>query len=419
MSQVFSRSDHLKEKVFDIKLQINEWKVLFAIDGKKSAQDIAEFLDLDTVVVENALQKFSGLSFLSGNGNYEAAEVADEAEMGVIDTEPEDFEAPDFDLDDASKDTVEAVIDDELSDLDIDDEEMAAEFSESIDNFFDEVEETDEDVLGASEAELTEDVAELDELDTGAAEADFSETDDDEDPFSTKESEDLDFDSLLSEAGELSADLEDEPDADTEESATEDDDDFDSLIGNLLDDQEMDDLSTDLDDSDTDIGDMDGEFDLSSIFDEDLVDVDDSDSETAIEETKTPVAPPEFTTPGTGTSPTILVVDDSVVIRKMVEIALENEDYQIVSVSSGKEALNYLDDNTPDLIILDIMLSDVNGLDVLKAIKASKDIPVVMLSAKDTPRETSRAKQLGADDFIPKPFKDEELVGKIKELIRK
>ncbi|MEZ4766740.1 MAG: hypothetical protein R3C26_27160, partial [Calditrichia bacterium] len=156
MSQVFSRSDHLKEKVFDIKLQINEWKVLFAIDGKKSAQDIAEFLDLDTVVVENALQKFSGLSFLSGNGNYEAAEVADEAEMGVIDTEPEDFEAPDFDLDDASKDTVEAVIDDELSDLDIDDEEMAAEFSESIDNFFDEVEETDEDVLDASEAELTD-----------------------------------------------------------------------------------------------------------------------------------------------------------------------------------------------------------------------------------------------------------------------
>ena len=65
------------------------------------------------------------------------------------------------------------------------------------------------------------------------------------------------------------------------------------------------------------------------------------------------------------------------------------------------------------------MLSDVNGLDVLKAIKASKDIPVIMLSAKDTPRETTRAKELGADDFIPKPFKDEELVAKIKEHIRR
>ena len=113
------------------------------------------------------------------------------------------------------------------------------------------------------------------------------------------------------------------------------------------------------------------------------------------------------------------MVDDSVVIRKMVEIALENENYQIVSVPTGKDALNFLDDQTPDLIILDIMLSDVNGLDVLKAIKASKDIPVIMLSAKDTPRETTRAKELGADDFIPKPFKDEELVAKIKEHIRR
>ena len=118
---------------------------------------------------------------------------------------------------------------------------------------------------------------------------------------------------------------------------------------------------------------------------------------------------------------TILVVDDSVVIRKMVEIALENEEtYQVVAIGSGKEALDYLDTNKPDIIILDIMLPDVNGLDILKAIKANdkiKDIPVLMLSAKDTPRETSRAKELGADDFIPKPFKDEELIGKIKELI--
>lgn len=118
---------------------------------------------------------------------------------------------------------------------------------------------------------------------------------------------------------------------------------------------------------------------------------------------------------------TILVVDDSVVIRKMVEIALENEEsYQVVAIGSGKEALEYLDANKPDIIILDIMLPDVNGLDILKAIKANegiKDIPVLMLSAKDTPRETSRAKELGADDFIPKPFKDEELIGKIKELI--
>ena len=65
------------------------------------------------------------------------------------------------------------------------------------------------------------------------------------------------------------------------------------------------------------------------------------------------------------------------------------------------------------------MLPDVNGLDILKTIKASRDIPVVMLSAKDTPKETTKAKELGADDFIPKPFKDEELIGKIHQHIGK
>ena len=63
------------------------------------------------------------------------------------------------------------------------------------------------------------------------------------------------------------------------------------------------------------------------------------------------------------------------------------------------------------------MLPDVNGLDILKVIKTKKSIPVVMLSAKDTPKETAKAKELGADDFIPKPFRDEELVNKIHELI--
>jgi DNA-binding response OmpR family regulator len=114
---------------------------------------------------------------------------------------------------------------------------------------------------------------------------------------------------------------------------------------------------------------------------------------------------------------TILVVDDSIVIRKMVEIALENESYNVISVATGKEAFSFLDSKNPDLVILDIMLPDVNGLDILKAIKAKTEIPVVMLSAKDTPKETSQAKELGADDFIPKPFRDEELVGKIHELI--
>ncbi len=146
---------------------------------------------------------------------------------------------------------------------------------------------------------------------------------------------------------------------------------------------------------------------------EEMLETMEKEEEKEVEEEIPPVAPPVEEK----ARKTILVVDDSVVIRKMVEIALENENYDIVSVGTGKEALSYMDENTPDLVILDIMLPDVNGLDILKVIKSNKNIPVVMLSAKDTPRETSRARELGADDFIPKPFKDEELIAKIHELV--
>ncbi|MBN2423922.1 MAG: response regulator [Calditrichaceae bacterium] len=114
---------------------------------------------------------------------------------------------------------------------------------------------------------------------------------------------------------------------------------------------------------------------------------------------------------------TILVVDDSIVIRKMVEIALEDEKYNIQTAVSGKEGLDKIDQINPDLVILDLMLPDISGIDILKTVKASKGIPVIMLSGKDSPQMVENAKSEGADAFLPKPFKDDELVEKIKSLI--
>ncbi len=113
----------------------------------------------------------------------------------------------------------------------------------------------------------------------------------------------------------------------------------------------------------------------------------------------------------------ILVVDDSIVIRKMVEIALEDEDYHIETAVSGKDGLALMDKINPDLVILDMMLPDINGIEILKAIKASKGIPVIMLSGKDSPQMVEKAKSEGADEFLPKPFKDDELLSKIKDLL--
>ncbi len=113
----------------------------------------------------------------------------------------------------------------------------------------------------------------------------------------------------------------------------------------------------------------------------------------------------------------VLVIDDSIVIRKMVEIALENEDYLIHTAVSGKDGLAKIDQLNPSLIILDLMLPDINGIDILKTVKASRKTPVIMLSGKDSPQMVEKAKETGADAFLPKPFKDDELIEKINALI--
>jgi len=145
-----------------------------------------------------------------------------------------------------------------------------------------------------------------------------------------------------------------------------------------------------------------------------------AEEEIVIEEKPAEKAPTDDKeeTPAPAGSKKILVVDDSIVIRKMVEIALENENFTIETAVSGKEALQKVDAVDPDLVILDIMLPDVSGIEILKAIKASKGLPVIMLSGKNSPQDIELAKAQGADDFAPKPFKEEELVEKIKALVK-
>ncbi len=117
------------------------------------------------------------------------------------------------------------------------------------------------------------------------------------------------------------------------------------------------------------------------------------------------------------TKKTVMVIDDSIVIRKMIEIALEDEDYNIITAISGKEGLETIEKEKPNLVILDMMLPDMNGIEVLKTIKTEKKLPVIMLSGKDSPQLIETAKEIGVDDFLPKPFRDEELVEKVKTLV--
>ncbi len=137
-----------------------------------------------------------------------------------------------------------------------------------------------------------------------------------------------------------------------------------------------------------------------------------------------PVAAPEPVKPKTEpVQPAVktnklLVIDDSIVIRKMVEIALEDEDFSIHTAVNGKDGLSKLDSVKPALVILDLMLPDIGGIELLKTIKASMNIPVIMLSGKDSPQMVEKARSEGADEFLPKPFRDEDLISKIKALLK-
>lgn len=117
----------------------------------------------------------------------------------------------------------------------------------------------------------------------------------------------------------------------------------------------------------------------------------------------------------------ILVVDDSIVIQKMVEIALENEQVQLSAAMKGEDAVRVAQEFQPALILLDIMLPDMSGLDVMKQIRALggnfESIPIVVLSGKDSPQDKDTALSNGANDFLTKPFHDEDLLSKVHEYV--
>jgi CheY-like chemotaxis protein len=160
----------------------------------------------------------------------------------------------------------------------------------------------------------------------------------------------------------------------------------------------------------------DDKTDLSGLFDEtEQETVTEAEQETPEPEPAEPAAGAEEIQTVTGKK--IMVIDDSIVIRKMIEIALEEENYHLINASSGKEGMDSFEKDQPDLVILDMMLPDMSGIDLLKKIKEKSDTPIIMLSGKDSPQLVENAKEVGVNDFLPKPFKDEELVEKVKNLI--
>ena len=115
----------------------------------------------------------------------------------------------------------------------------------------------------------------------------------------------------------------------------------------------------------------------------------------------------------------ILVVDDEKEIRDLLEINLRSEGYFVFKASSGKEALEILNKEEIHLIVLDVMMPDMNGLEVCKRIRVNNNIPILMLSAKVEDIDRILGIMTGADDYICKPFNSLELIVRIRALIRR
>lgn len=116
---------------------------------------------------------------------------------------------------------------------------------------------------------------------------------------------------------------------------------------------------------------------------------------------------------------TILIVDDEPSIRDLLRYNLEKEGYQIIEASDGISGVNVALEQKPDLMLLDIMLPKLDGLSVCKRVKNSLNIPIIMLTAKAEEIDTILGLELGADDYITKPFSVRELAARVKANLRK
>ena len=116
---------------------------------------------------------------------------------------------------------------------------------------------------------------------------------------------------------------------------------------------------------------------------------------------------------------TILIADDEKEIRELLRLYLENEKYQVVEAEDGQQALDILRRQHVDLCILDIMMPKVDGYHVLKELRTQSNIPVLILSAKDADSEKILGLNLGADDYIAKPFNPLEAVARVNSNIRR
>ncbi|MDI7277370.1 MAG: response regulator transcription factor [Anaerolineae bacterium] len=115
----------------------------------------------------------------------------------------------------------------------------------------------------------------------------------------------------------------------------------------------------------------------------------------------------------------ILVVDDDPPSVKMTAFLLREEGYEVITADNGQSALEAIQTRSPDLVILDVMLPHIDGLEVTRRIRQTMDVPIIMLSAKGETADKVTGLEVGADDYLAKPFEPSELLARVKAVLRR
>ena len=115
----------------------------------------------------------------------------------------------------------------------------------------------------------------------------------------------------------------------------------------------------------------------------------------------------------------VLVVDDDAKTVELVRLYLDREGYQVLIAYDGVEALRLARESYPDLIVLDLMLPDIDGLEVCRTLRRESDVPIIMLTARTTDQDKLTGLDLGADDYVTKPFSPKELAARVRAVLRR
>ena len=116
---------------------------------------------------------------------------------------------------------------------------------------------------------------------------------------------------------------------------------------------------------------------------------------------------------------TVLIVEDEEKIGRFLELELLHEGYEVMKATNGREGLELAESGKADLVVLDVMLPELNGFEVLRRLRKKSDIPVIMLTARDEVMDKVAGLDGGADDYMTKPFAIEELLARIRLVLKK